>query len=120
MTQQDDSPEGTDDEGLTFPRPDDGLPRAYQMRGDSPVEVWERFSPAYEAQAEAVLAAIDAAGYTAVLDWAGSEDGEAAIGLTEDDEIAILLHLEEPAEARLIQMAIAQGRLDAFIREALI
>lgn len=114
------APRIDDDEGLTFPRVDDGLGWAGGLSGDTPVEIWERFSPAYEAQAEAVLAAIDAAGYTAVLDWAGSEDGEVAIGLTEADEIAILLHLEDPAEAGLIQMALAQGRLDAFIREALI
>ena len=108
----------SDDEGLTFPRPDDGLPRAYVMTGDTPVEVWERFSPAYEAQAEAVLGAIAEAGYTAVLDWAGSEDGEAAIGLDEDDRIGVLFHLEDPLDARLIAQAIAKGRLAQLVREA--
>lgn len=103
---------------MEFPRADDGLGWAYGLQGARPEQVWERFSPAYETQAEALLAAIDAAGYLAVIDWAGSEDGEAAIGLNETDEIALLFHLEDPVEAKLIAQAIAQGRLAQLISQS--
>lgn len=107
-----------DDEGLTFPRTDDGLGWAWGLSGDTPVEIWERFSPAYEAQAEAVLEEISAQGWLAVLDWAGEQDGEAAIGLDDQDHIALVLHLEDPAEAQLIAQAIRDGNLPDLIRQA--
>ncbi|MFB2531863.1 hypothetical protein ACEYYB_11560 [Paracoccus sp. p4-l81] len=107
-----------DDDGISFPREDDGLGWAWGLSGDTPTEVWERFSPAYEAQAEAVLAEISAQGWLAVLDWAGEQDGEAAIGLTDDDHIALILHLEDPVEARLIESAIRDGSLPALVRQA--
>lgn len=107
-----------EDEGLTFPREDDGLGWAWGLTGDKPTEIWERFSPAYEAQAEAVLEEISAQGWLAVLDWAGEQDGEAAIGLDDQDNIALLFHLEDPAEAQLIAQAIKDGRLPALVKEA--
>lgn len=102
----------------TFPRTDDGLGWAYGLEGAKPKAIWERFSPAYEAQAEAVLNAIADLGLTAVMDWAGSEDGEAAIGVNDNDEIVVLFHLEDPAEARILQQAIADGQLSQIVLDA--
>lgn len=104
--------------GVVFPRKDDGLGWAYQLQGGQPEQVWERFSPGYETQAEAVLNAIADLGLTALIDWAGSEDGEAAIGLNDNDQIAVLFQLEDPVEARLIAQAIEEGRLAQLVAQA--
>ena len=98
-----------------FPRTPDGKSRAW---GGDPTDVWYRYSPAYEAQAEALVHAIAAAGLTPALAWAGSEDGEAAVGRDASGEVVVLFHLEDPAEARRIAEAMESGRLGELIAEA--
>lgn len=110
-----------------FPRPRDDKPHAWGLTHEVPTEIWERFSPAYEAQAETVWAALRQMGLDPALEWAGSQDGEAIIGRTasaqpgREAEIVVLFHLENPDEATLLQKAIATDRLasliDADIRE---
>lgn len=97
---------------MTFPREDDGKGWAWGLRAEAPRELWERFSPAYEAQAQAVLAAISALGYEARLDFAGSEDGECALGRDAAGDIAIYVPLEDPVEARLLAQVFAAGAQD--------
>lgn len=91
-------------------RQDDGLGWAYGLRGSVPKTVWERFSTAYEAQAEEVLTELREMGYEARLDWAGGQDGEAALALR-DDELVLVLHLEDPVEAELIEKSRKAGAL---------
>lgn len=98
-----------------FPRKNDYLGHAWGLTGSEPVEVWERLSPAYEAQAEALWNAFAARGLNPSLEWAGSQDGEAIIGRDDDDEIVILYHLESPAEARTLALARAEGSLNRLI-----
>lgn len=106
-----------------FPRSTDDLPHAWGLMHDIPTEIWERFSPAYEAQAEAVWAAFAEMGLVPALEWAGSQDGEAIIArrmMTKpgrDAEIVILFHLENPQEAQRVQTAIETGRLAALIAD---
>jgi hypothetical protein len=103
-----------------FPRADDGLGWAMGLDGSAPEALWERFSPAYEAQAQAVLAAMERLyGGQALLDWAGEEDGEAALALDADGYIVALLHLEDPAEAEVIAMALKAGTMDELLRQSL-
>lgn len=91
-----------------FPRTPDGLPNAWT--GDD-----GRFTPGYEARAEAVWDAVIAAGYTPSITYAGSEDGEALLICGEDGELQMLLHLEDPAEQEAIDRAIADGSLQRFV-----
>ena len=84
-----------------FPRTDDGLPRAWGLGAAAPVEIWERFSPAYEAQAERIVRALAARGLTVRIAGAGSEDGE-YVTASAGGETLLLIHLEDPAEARRI------------------
>ena len=102
-----------------FPRAHDDLPHAWGLDGPEPQELWERFSPAYEAQAEAMWHALAAAGLSPSLDWAGSEDGEGIIGSDEEGEAVVAWHLEDPSEALQLQQAIAEDRLPALIAAAL-
>ena len=103
-----------------FPREDDGLGWATGLDGSVPEALWERFSPAYEAQAQAVLAAMERLyGGQAVLDWAGDEDGEAALALNAEGEIVALLALEDPAEAEVIALALKAGTIDGLLRQSL-
>lgn len=96
---------------MNFPRQDDGKGWAWGLRSDAPQELWERFSPAYEAQAQEVLTEIEHLGLKATLDFAGSEDGECALGRTPENEIALYIPLEDPVEAKLISAARARGTL---------
>lgn len=83
-----------------FPREPDRLPRAWGLTGATPRMIWERFSPAYEAQAERVAHAIEAAGLVPEFGGAGSEDGEYLTGIDATGEYVILIHLENPQEAK--------------------
>ncbi|MDO5613338.1 MAG: 3-keto-5-aminohexanoate cleavage protein [Paracoccus sp. (in: a-proteobacteria)] len=83
----------------SFPRTPDALPHAWGLTGDVPVEIWERFSPAYEAQAERLVRAIAAQGYAAAFGGAGSEDGE-FVAITRAGKAVALIHLEHPDEAQ--------------------
>ena len=85
-----------------FPRTDDGAGWAWGLDGETPAEVWERFSPAYEAQAERVMRAVAARGLTPSIDGAGSEDGEFVAGQDPAGTNVLLVLLEEPASAREI------------------
>lgn len=102
-----------------FPRPRDDLPHAWGLDGPEPQRIWERFSPAYEAQAEAMWHALLDAGLSPSLDWAGSEDGEGIIGSDADGEAVVAWHLEDPREAVRLRRAIAARRLPALIAAAL-
>lgn len=103
---------------VKFPREDDGLGWAWGLAGKKPEEVWERFSPAYEAQAEEILQALQGLGYVAQLDWAGSEDGEAALAY-KDGQLRLVVHLEDPVDAGLLQNVRAAGTLPAHLRALL-
>ncbi|PIE09937.1 MAG: hypothetical protein CSA72_09955 [Rhodobacterales bacterium] len=100
---------------MKFPRLDDGEGWAWGLRGDAPVEIWERFSPAYEAQAEAVCDAVRAMGLTPMIGGGGSEDGEYVMGTDETGVAQFLIHLEEPQAAEAIAQAKAEGRLHAYL-----
>lgn len=104
-----------------FPRSPDDKPHAWGLMHSVPTEIWERFSPTYEAQAEAIWDAFRQRGLDPALEWAGSEDGEAIIGRKplarpgREAEILVLFHLENPEEAQRLQAALAAGRLEALI-----
>lgn len=108
-----------------FPRSRDQKPHAWGLVHNVPTKIWERFSPAYEAQAETIWTAFDALGLDPALEWAGSEDGEAIIGREPsaksgakpgaEPDIVVLFHLENPQEAERLQSAIAAGTLAALI-----
>lgn len=105
-----------------FPRPDDGLSHAWGLSGPTPVEIWERFSPAYEAQAADLWDAFAARGWAPALEWAGGQDGEAIIGRDAADdpgEIVCLFHLEDPQVAQSLAAARSAGKLDAEIDQEL-
>ena len=61
---------------ITFPRPRDNEPFAWGLSGSEPVEIWERFSPAYEAQLERLVVTLRDLGFAPTIGGAGSEDGE--------------------------------------------
>ena len=102
---------------LQFPRRPDRKGRAWGPSGGKPAEIWERFSPGYEAQAERLARAIEARGLTARLGGAGSEDGEYLAALR-DGELVMLQHLEDPAEARRLA-ALDDAALEAMLDERL-
>lgn len=83
-----------------FPRPRDDKPHAWGLDGDTPTQLWERFSPAYEAQAQRIARAFEASGCRVEFSGAGSEDGEYIVGLAKDGNCLALLHLEDPNEAQ--------------------
>lgn len=101
---------------LLFPRQNDGHPPAWGLRGARPYLIWERFSPAYETQAERLWHACAALGLTPALEWAGSEEGEALLGRDAAGEIALLLRLEEPDEAQRLQAALCSGQIRGYLR----
>ena len=101
-----------------FPRSDDGAGWAWGLDGETPAEVWERFSPAYEAQAERVMHAVAARGLTPSIDGAGSEDGEFIAGQDRAGNYVLLVHLEEPASAREIA-ALDEPGLQAWLDETM-
>ena len=101
-----------------FPRSDDGAGWAWGLDGETPAKVWERFSPAYEAQAERVMRAVAARGLTPSIDGAGSEDGEFIAGQDRAGNYVLLVHLEEPASAREIA-ALDEPGLQAWLDETM-
>ncbi|WP_439271085.1 hypothetical protein [Pseudochrobactrum sp. HB0163] len=104
------------DNNCVFPRSDDGKGWAWGLKAAQPTEVWERFSPAYEAQAELLLAALALLWPDVTLDWAGSEDGEAAVARAADGTVKFCYHLEDPQAAMELAQAIADDRLDEFFK----
>lgn len=86
-----------------FPRPDDGAQAGPGVwTATPPRSPGERFSPAYEAQAERVMQTVAALGMTPSIDGAGSEDGEFVAGQDPAGNNVLLVHREEPASAREI------------------
>ncbi|MDO5704662.1 MAG: hypothetical protein Q4G49_06245 [Paracoccus sp. (in: a-proteobacteria)] len=83
-----------------FPRQPDGAPFAWGLSGDTPQTIWERFSPAYEAQAERLWHSVTAMGLVPVLGGAGDQDGEYVAIADATGEWLHLFHLEDPAEAQ--------------------
>lgn len=86
-----------------FPRPRDNEPFAWGLSGSEPVEIWERFSPAYEAQLERLIKTLNELGFTPSIGGSGSEDGEyVRAEYSDDDRIVFFHHLEDPADARFV------------------
>ncbi len=81
----------------------------------SKADIWTRGSNAYNRQAGMIVVELSHLYDSACLSWAGSEDGEVAIGRYEDGEIATLFHLEDPQEALALRQAIREKRLRAAI-----
>lgn len=87
----------------SFPRPRDNEPFAWGLSGPEPVEIWERFSPAYEAQLERLFTALSELGFTPAIGGSGSEDGEyVRAEYSRSDRIVFFHHLEDPADARFV------------------
>lgn len=87
----------------SFPRPRDNEPFAWGLSGPEPVEIWERFSPAYETQLERLMVTLSELGFTPTIGGAGSEDGEyIRAEYNDNDRIVFFYHLEDPADARFL------------------
>ena len=88
---------------ISFPRPRDNEPFAWGLSGPEPVEVWERFSPAYEAQLERLIITLGELGFTPTIGGSGSEDGEyIRAEYNDNSRIVFFYHLEDPADARFV------------------
>ncbi|PVA07308.1 hypothetical protein [Thalassorhabdomicrobium marinisediminis] len=101
---------------IAFPREKDSEPFAWGLSGPYPAEVWERFSPRYEAQLERLARILTDMGFDPWVGGAGSEDGEyvrAPYG--ESDRIVFFHHLEDPADARFIA-ALSDAELRQWIK----
>ncbi|WP_108485014.1 hypothetical protein [Oceaniglobus ichthyenteri] len=89
--------------GVNFPRSRDGEPFAWGLSGPEPVEIWERFSPAYEAQLERLVSTLQELGFAPAVGGAGSEDGEyVRAEYLANSRVVFFYHLEDPADARFI------------------
>ena len=87
----------------SFPRPRDNEPFAWGLSGSEPVEIWERFSPAYEAQLERLIKTLNELGFSPTIGGSGSEDGEyVRAEYNDNDRIVFFYHLEDPADARFV------------------
>ena len=86
-----------------FPRKPDGEPFAWGLSKSEPVEIWERFSPAYEAQAQRLFGVLRALDFSPKIGGAGSEDGEYIRAEHNKNNCSVFFyHLEDPADARFI------------------
>lgn len=83
-----------------FPRTPDSLPGAWGDVEDG------RFTPAYEERARRVWEATQAIGLVPEFGGAGSQDGE----------YLFLVHLEDPTDQKVIDTAIAKGKLETLLR----
>lgn len=83
---------------VIFPRLDDHKGHAWGLSETKPKTVWERFSPAYEAQLERLIRVLESHGFEVLVDGAGSEDGEYVMA-HHDDGRQLFQHMEEPSEA---------------------
>ncbi len=102
---------------LKFPRERDDEPFAWGLSRTEPVEIWERFSPAYEAQLERLVTVLRELGFDPFVGGAGSEDGEyVRAAYTADDRIVFFQHLEDPAEAMFLK-SLGDDALRAWIVE---
>lgn len=88
---------------ISFPRPRDNEPFAWGLSGPEPVEIWERFSPAYEAQLERLIKTLGELGFSPAIGGSGSEDGEyIRAEYDKNSRIVFFYHLEDPADARFV------------------
>ncbi|WP_324752475.1 hypothetical protein [Roseovarius sp. Pro17] len=88
---------------ISFPRKRDNEPFAWGLSGPEPVEIWERFSPAYEAQLERLVSVLRELGFSPAIGGAGSEDGEYIRAEHDDNSrVVFFYHLEEPADAKFV------------------
>lgn len=87
---------------VSFPRVKDAHPPAWQHEGPEPVHPWERFSPAYEAQAERLVRALEARDFRVEFGGAGSEDGEFVAAADKAGNYVFLVHLEEPDTGEML------------------
>ncbi len=88
---------------ITFPRPRDNERFAWGLSGSHPVEIWERFSPAYEAQLERLVTILEKMDFSPTIGGAGSEDGEyVRAEYKHSDRVVFFYHLEDPADARFL------------------
>lgn len=78
--------------------------------------LWTRGSPEYTALAGQLLTAMARVFDRAELGFAGSQDGEAALGLDADGTLVFLRHLEDPDTAIELAAAIAHTDLEAYLR----
>lgn len=100
---------------VKFPRARDQASWAWGLKGSKPVNVWERFSPSYEAQAERLMRGLEHLGLCPVIAGAGSEDGEfVAASRPGGDGTAFFFHLEDPANAKTLS-EIPDARLKEWI-----
>ncbi len=89
---------------LKFPRERDDEPFAWGLSGAEPTKIWERFSPAYEAQLERLVIVLRELGFDPYVGGAGSEDGEyVRAEYKANDRIVFFQHLEDPTEAKFIK-----------------
>ena len=102
---------------IAFPRPRDNERFAWGLSGAEPVEIWERFSPAYEAQLERLATTLSDLGFTPTVGGAGSEDGEYVRAEYEgNDRIVFFFHLEDPADARFVSSQNDAGLRDWIVK----
>ncbi len=88
---------------LTFPRPRDAEPFAWGLSSPEPREIWERFSPPYEAQLERLVTILCDMGFDPAIGGAGSEDGEyVRAEYKRHSDVVFFYHLEDPADARFM------------------
>ncbi|MFI0394829.1 hypothetical protein [Paracoccus jiaweipingae] len=92
-----------------FPRAHDSQPPAWQHDGPQPVHPWERFSPAYEAQAERIVKALAGRGLHPEFGGAGSEDGEFVAAADASGDYVFLVHLEDPETGEMLAGLDADG-----------
>lgn len=90
---------------VTFPRAPDAEGWAWGLDGPSPIQVWERHSPRYEAQAERIVRALEARGLVVCLAGAGSQDGEYVLVRNGVGGLRFFAHLEDPAVAERFEAA---------------
>ncbi|WP_323038040.1 hypothetical protein [Pararhodobacter sp.] len=103
---------------ITFPRPRDREPFAWGLSGPEPVELWERFSPAYESQLERLIVTLRDLGFHPTIGGAGSEDGEyIRAPYANNARIVFFYHLEDPADARFVA-SLDDAALRAWIVDA--
>lgn len=88
---------------INFPRPPDSEPFAWGLSGPEPVEIWERFSPPYEAQLERLVLVLDELGFRPAIGGSGSEDGEyVRAEYNGNSRIVFFYHLEDPSDAQFL------------------
>ncbi|MFP7572051.1 hypothetical protein [Marivita sp. S2033] len=102
---------------ISFPRPRDNEPFAWGLSGPEPVEIWERFSPAYEAQLERLVSTLREMGFSPAIGGAGSEDGEYVRAEYRDNSrIVFFYHLEDPADAKFLLSLDEESLRDWIVR----